>query len=383
MTDINFINIDAGEIYDELISTLETEVKEPLYPGDERRIFGEALNIALVTSYNKMNDRAKQRFLRFARDYVLDAIGEDARCPRLEKTKSGATLKFKISDVRPQNIIIPKDTRVTADSKLYFQTKENAIIPAGQLDVLVKSEAIEGGTEYNGFSVGQINLVVDKWPFVLTVENTEETKGGTDGEPYSWEAPYTEEGNDSYRERIRLSPAAYSTAGPEDAYIYHAKSAHPDVGDVYASSEQEAGTITVVIVNQAGQKPGEAVIDAVKAKLNQKQIAPLTDKIIVIAAEYAEYDIELVYYTTSSEKDATITEVEGTGGAIERYIDWQKSAIGRAINPDRLKAEILKSNIKPVGADHVDITKPEYAAVDKFSIAKFSGKMNVKFEVTE
>ena len=36
MADINFIEVDAGEIYNMIITALETKVSEPLYPGDGR-----------------------------------------------------------------------------------------------------------------------------------------------------------------------------------------------------------------------------------------------------------------------------------------------------------------------------------------------------------
>ncbi|QNO17694.1 hypothetical protein [Caproicibacterium amylolyticum] len=45
--EINFVNIDADNIYRETVSQLESAVGESLYPGDERRIFAEALSAVL------------------------------------------------------------------------------------------------------------------------------------------------------------------------------------------------------------------------------------------------------------------------------------------------------------------------------------------------
>ena len=56
-----FITTDAGLIYEEIITSLESGVSEPLYPGDERRIFGEALVPLFVAMYNSVNDAYARR----------------------------------------------------------------------------------------------------------------------------------------------------------------------------------------------------------------------------------------------------------------------------------------------------------------------------------
>ena len=38
-----FITTQTDVIFEQIITSLEASVSEPLYPGDERRIFGEAL----------------------------------------------------------------------------------------------------------------------------------------------------------------------------------------------------------------------------------------------------------------------------------------------------------------------------------------------------
>ena len=126
----------------------------------------------------------------------------------------------------------------------------------------------------------------------------------------------------------------------------------------------------------------EEILDKVLAACNSKEVRPLGDKIIVSGIAQETYDIELVYYTTEAEESDTVNEVEGEGGAIERYNAWQCGEIGRAINPDRLRSEILKSDIKPVGADYVEIIKPTYTTLAKNKVAKWSGNMNVTHKTT-
>ena len=118
MADINFIEVDAGEIYNMIITALETKVSEPLYPGDERRLFGEAVAAVMVAVFNKLNDDARQSLLRYARGTVLDAIGERVDTPRLEPNKASTVLRFSMSQALGQNVVIPAGTRATPDSTL-------------------------------------------------------------------------------------------------------------------------------------------------------------------------------------------------------------------------------------------------------------------------
>ena len=67
-----FITTDADLIFEEVITSLESYVSEPLYPGDERRIFGEALVPLFVAMYNAMNDAARQQSLRAQYPLVCD-----------------------------------------------------------------------------------------------------------------------------------------------------------------------------------------------------------------------------------------------------------------------------------------------------------------------
>lgn len=52
--DIHLVTTDASEIYTTIIQQLEQNVGEPLYPGDERRIYGEALVAVFVGLFNKI-----------------------------------------------------------------------------------------------------------------------------------------------------------------------------------------------------------------------------------------------------------------------------------------------------------------------------------------
>ena len=92
--EFDFVNTDAAEIYNTVMEWLMDSVNEPLYPGDERRIYGEALVFVLVNVYHEMNDTAKQRTLQYARGVVLDALGERVGTKRLEPAPAYDTLSL-------------------------------------------------------------------------------------------------------------------------------------------------------------------------------------------------------------------------------------------------------------------------------------------------
>lgn len=375
---LNIITTDSQTIYDNTIGALETELNEPLYPGDERRLFAEAQNAFLTSYQNTANEIFKQRFMQFASAEVLDAHGESEGCWRLEKKKATAMQRFTLSAAQNINVVIPAGTRVTADSEKYFATKDVAVIPAGNLYVDTVVEALEGGSEYNGYSINQLNHLVDQVPYIASVSNLEATSGGDDGEPYPEEDGGA--GDENYRDRIRLVQSTKSTAGAETTYEYYAKSADSSIEDVKVTSPNPC-EINIYVLCKDGAVPDDEVLKKVETATTAKEVRPLGDRVSVYPIRQVNYDIELTYYVAIEEQNAVVEAVEGEEGAISRFIAWQCEKIGRAINPDRLRSEILKSDSKAVGAERVVITSPTYTELTATQIASWSGTMKVTHEV--
>ena len=378
MPDVNFININADDLYRQIMEELENGVGEPLYPGDERRIFGEALVPVFLAILSSANDAARQKMLKYARGTVLDALGERTNTKRLEAQPAKTILRFIVSTPQPTNIIIPKWTKATPDANVYFATDEEAILKAGTYSVDVPASSVTGGSFNNGYAPDTITTLVDLIPFISGVTNIVTTYGGDDGEPY------TEEGDEHYRERIRLASSKFSVAGPQKAYIYWAKTADPEIEDVAVLSPS-AGVVKIVPLLKGGEIPDETVLKKVLAVTSADDIRPLTDHVIVEAPAIEYYDIELKYYTTASNEGIVINNIEGPGGAIERYIQWQDTALGRDINPDQLKRFILSPTWAevPTGALRVDVIKPVFTPLAKTKVARFSGNLIVTHEVVE
>ena len=444
--DIHLNEVNASTIYNTIITQLEQHTSEPLYPGDERRIYGEGIVAVFVALYNKLDDVGRQTLLRYARGKVLDAIGERLDVHRLAGDKATTIMRFSVSTPRSSNIIIPKWTKVTADGENYFATDAIAVLQAGTYNVEIPTSAVSNGAKYNGYAAGTINTLVDLIPYIETVTNMTDTAGGDDGEPY------TTEGDDRLRERIRLAPAKRSTAGPELAYIYWAMTADSSIVDVKAVSETEAitrtlktyaghafqgggklqpetlivkatgatdeaiidtdytvtydddlltitllgaladaesidikivrtleGCVKIIPLLEDGQTPDESILAKVLETVNARDIRPMTDKVSAVAPETVPYDIEIVYYTTPATEAEVVANVEYSDGAIDRYNAWQTEALGRDINPDKLRQLILYPDWTEnhTGAIRVDVVQPTHVPVDDTQVAKFSGNLKV------
>ena len=373
--EFDFTTTDSAEIYASVIENLMLMCDEPLYPGDERRLFGEALAAVFVALYSEFNDKMKQRTLRYARGVVLDAIGDRYAVLRASPSAASATFRFEASAIRSENIIIPKGTKITTDGSLYFETEETVVLQAGTTSIDVAATCSVGGAAHNGYAVGTIATPVDLIPYIGAVYNITVSNGGDDGEPYD------DDGDNRFRERIRLAPAMQSTAGPESAYRYFAMTADPDIIDVSIVSPSP-NVINIYPLMTGGEIPDEVMLDAVLAAFPD-DVRPMTDKLSVIAPAAVEYDIQIKYYCTVENEADTIRAVEGSNGAIEQYKAWQCGALGRDINPDHLRKLILCPDWDSslVGADRVEVISPSFTDLDKTQVAKFSGAITVSHEV--
>lgn len=237
MSELNFIEIDSSAIYDFVIKELENGVAEPLYPGDERRIFAEALVPLVVAFYSAVNDACRQKMLRYARGPVLDAIGENRGLTRIEAQKATTTLRFSVESALEQNITIPAGTRVTSDFERYFLTDSTVVLAAGSTYVDVTASAENGGSAYNAIPDGSINILVNLLPYIDYVENLTTTSGGN-----------AVESDDRFRERIRQAINKITTAGPIASYRYWAMQADSTVADAIVENEKQTFTATVDVV---------------------------------------------------------------------------------------------------------------------------------------
>lgn len=101
------------------------------------------------------------------------------------------------------------------------------------------------------------------------------------------------ESDNDFRERVALKLESYSTAGPTEGYIFHARSADGQVKDASCISPVP-GTSLVTVLSREGQGvPTQPVLDSVIARLNTTTVRPLCEEVLVQAAEIIPYALEV------------------------------------------------------------------------------------------
>ena len=323
-------------------------------------LYAAALQIYQAFQYI---DRAgKQSLLKYSYSDFLDNLGLLKGVTRSPATAAVTTLRFTVSAVRQVATAIPKGTRVSAGGSVYFATDEYAEIPAGGSTVDVPATCTDAGTEGNDLAAGDLTIMVDPLPYVASVVNTTATEGGTDVES-----------DDDLEERIYLAPGAYSTAGPEDGYLFHAKQFNPSIGDVVATSNQAAGTVDIVFIMSDGKTPGTEMINGLKEYLNGKTRRPMTDLVNVSAPAEVTYTVDLTYYINRSDSARAVAIQEAVQTAVADYLTWQRT-IGRDINPSKLVALVMAA-----GAKRVTVTAPTYTTVDAIKVSALSGSPTISY----
>lgn len=110
-------------------------------------------------------------------------------------------------------------------------------------------------------------------------------------------ARLAEESDDALRQRVVLGPEGFSVAGPELAYVFHAKSADAGVLDASAISPAP-GEVRVTVLARAGDGAAPAaLLDAVRARVNAREVRPLGDLVTVASAQIRRFAISATLYT--------------------------------------------------------------------------------------
>lgn len=99
------------------------------------------------------------------------------------------------------------------------------------------------------------------------------------------------ESDTDFRLRTQMAFEGLSVAGPRSAYVFHASSAHAEVADVSVVSPSPANVTVTVLSRLERGVPSEAVLQAVREKLNDESIRPIADRVLVQAVTIHDYQI--------------------------------------------------------------------------------------------
>ena len=257
-----------------------------------------------------INRKYRAGFISYAEGEELDLIGRDVfGVERLGPVPARTVLRFYLS----RQTTIPKGTRVaTKDMKVVFETEETA---SGTTQVDVRAVATEPGLKGNGYLPGEVSVLLDTVLGVDKVENIAVTTGGADIE-----------NDEHYRDRLRKSLERLSNAGSRGAYIFHAKSAHPRIGDVSVFSPSP-GAVKVIFLLDDGSVPDQTYIDIVSSYLNAEKIRPLTDQVQVSAPTVINANVNARLYISDMTLQSLI--LESATESLNSYLDQVQKTVGK------------------------------------------------------
>lgn len=349
---ISFVDTDATNIEAAVITMYEGITSRTLAQGDPVRLFLQAVAAIIIQQRVLIDYSAKQNLLAYAEDDKLDHLGVLVGVPRLAASAAQTTIRFNLSAAQPQEVIIAAGIRATTANGVVFQVSDPTSIPVGALYGTAPAICVTTGTIGNGYVPGQVNQLVDPLPWVQSITNTTESEGGAE-----------QEEDDPYRERIRQAPEKYSVAGPGGAYHFWAMSANQNIIDVSVRSPSPA-VVELRPLLKNGQIPGTEILDTVFDAVNSKSIRPLTDQVVVLSPEMADFDVQLVYYINKDNAAKASAIQSAVTQAISDYTTWQKSKLGRDVNPSE-----LIWRIRAAGASRVEVTLPVYTPLEVYQVA--------------
>ncbi len=359
-----FVAVDESDLIESGIKAYEDETKEVLYAGDERRFMIHCFAYMILIAVREVNYGINQQFSTTAAEDGLQVLGNDYQVERLSGEKALVDVRFTLLAGRAGNISIPEGTRVTHDGVHFFATSKEAIVAADTDYVDIACAATICGDEgYNNISAGVISTLVDHVSGVTGVSGINVSSGGADIESL-----------EAWRERINLKKRGLNTAGSEQAYIYHIKSADSSIGDVKVLNTDDAA-VHAVILCKNGILPNEGLLSRVKEKVSARDKRPLTDFFEVTGPDIIEYGISFRYTISPGDMDRVELIKAKIGEAVAQFQAEVEEHLGTDIIPDSLRRYVLNA-----GASTVTIIAPLDTVVNDSSVAKLSGAVSMTYD---
>lgn len=323
-TGLHYVTYDPDALWQAMTEAYVGAGGEVLYPGNEKEIMLRAVQQMFIQAFAGVDNGIRMATLRYAvRDY-LKVIGEDRNCPYIEATKATATVTITFRSTGTPETIAAGEALTEDGAMLY--TLDEAVEDTGEpRTVTAAITCSKAGAAGNGLLSGAQLQFLLQHAGVESVTCATDAAGGQDDE--DWEA---------YRERIRMRGLVSVTTGTEESY----RSAAMAVSSVILDAKPLAvADLSVCVYLLLSDETGAAaILAAVEAALNPKTARPLTDHVTAALATKVSYTLAVQYGAPSG------TSIESAvAAAVQAYTDWQDKHIGRAFDPDKLKALLYQA----------------------------------------
>lgn len=365
LPDIHFAEKDAAVIESELNAKFTELSGRTLAAADPINIIFKVFTAQIAVMRNNIDKAGRMNLLSTTQDEYLDEFAQDFKLERKKAISASTTIRFTLTEIQLKDIIIKKDTKVTAGDNIYFAVKQDTKIIAGNRYVDVICYCTTPGTVGNNYKAGSINQQFQTQQFISGVSNLDISSGGLD-----------KESDEQFKERRLLAPEALSTAGPDDAYKYWTKDAVSDVIDVQITSPSPAEVIIYPLMKD-GRFPTPTELELILQNCKPEGRRPLTDKVSTCEPTAVEYKVNLRYWL-SSKVSVDVEQMQANiNQAVQSFIYYTKTGLGRAINPD-----ILHNLVMNAGARRLEILEPTLQNLQIFEVGN-NTSCNVEYQGIE
>lgn len=333
-----FVSTDTETLEALLVASYEKMTGISMTPASPERLFIKWVTAIILQERVLNNYTGNQNIPSRAEGENLDALGElFYLTERPQAQPAMCTERFYISEAQATPILVPAGTRVTDASRtLVWETVSDAYIPAGETYVDTQVRCQETGVIGNGYAIGQINTVIDVYDYYSGCENITVSDDGSDIAT-----------DEEYYELMRSSQDAYTTAGSEGSYIYHAKRVSTEIADVVVT-RPAAGCVALYVLMADGKAAGTEIKNAVLAACTPSRVRPLTDSVSMEDPETVEYNVNFQFFIPQSSPRSSAEMLAAVDKAVENYVAWQSGKLGRDINPDKLREYLAGTGIKRI-----------------------------------
>ncbi|MDP8176354.1 baseplate J/gp47 family protein [Pasteurella skyensis] len=153
------------------------------------------------------------------------------------------------------------------------------------------------------------------------------------------------ESDTDLRLRTQLAFEGMSVAGPRNAYLFHALSAHHQVADVSVQSPNPAEVVISILSTEENGIANNEILKTVEKVLNDDDIRPIGDRVIVQSAEIVNYQIQATIYLYRS-PDGEIVKNQAIE-SLQRFVK-ERRRIGRDISLSGIYASLQVEGVQRV-----------------------------------
>lgn len=158
------------------------------------------------------------------------------------------------------------------------------------------------------------------------------------------------ESDTDFRSRIPQAFEGLSVAGPSGSYEYHGRSADGRVADISVISPTPANVTVSVLSREANGIAPEDLLSKVRIALNDENVRPIADRLLVQSASVVPYEIEATLFLYPGPESEPITLAADQ--KLKDYISAQHR-LGRDI---RLSAIYAALHVE--GVQRVELANP-------------------------